>query len=107
MPLHAVFKKPLALFSQSPMTGFYRDGYCRVGPEDGGNHGMGSLKNTFGNETHETPLPSRRWCPHQRIPRLQRIPREQSEKYRLRAGLQMVPLHCKVEGSDGGSERKG
>lgn len=31
-----VFRKPLALFSQSPMTGFYRDGYCRTGPEDGG-----------------------------------------------------------------------
>ena len=35
-----VFKKPLALFSQQPMTGFYRDGYCRVGPEDGGNHAV-------------------------------------------------------------------
>ena len=22
------------------MTGFYRDGYCRVGPEDGGNHAV-------------------------------------------------------------------
>ena len=45
-----VFKKPLALFSQSPMTGFYRDGYCRVGPEDGGNHavaGMCSNHNFF------------------------------------------------------------
>ncbi|KAL9001030.1 MAG: hypothetical protein Q9169_000514 [Polycauliona sp. 2 TL-2023] len=31
-----VFRKPLALFSQTPMTGFYRDGYCRTGPEDGG-----------------------------------------------------------------------
>ena len=35
-----VFKKPLALFSQKPMTGFYRDGYCRVGPEDKGNHAV-------------------------------------------------------------------
>lgn len=35
-----VFKKPLALFSQQPMTGFYRDGYCRVGEEDGGNHAV-------------------------------------------------------------------
>lgn len=35
-----VLKKPLALFSQKPMTGFYRDGYCRVGPEDGGNHAV-------------------------------------------------------------------
>ena len=23
---------------QSPKTGFYRDGFCRVGPEDGGEH---------------------------------------------------------------------
>ncbi len=22
------------------MTGFYRDGYCRVGPEDAGNHSV-------------------------------------------------------------------
>ncbi|KAK4696389.1 uncharacterized protein P7C71_g1512, partial [Lecanoromycetidae sp. Uapishka_2] len=35
-----VLKKPLALFSKQPMTGFYRDGYCRVGPEDGGNHAV-------------------------------------------------------------------
>lgn len=40
-----MFKKPLARFSQSPMTGFFRDGYCRVGPEDGGNHAVaGALK---------------------------------------------------------------
>lgn len=40
-----VFKKPLARFSQSPMTGFFRDGYCRVGPEDGGNHAVaGTLR---------------------------------------------------------------
>ena len=38
-----VFKKPLALFSTSPMTGFYRDGYCRVGAEDGGNHAVAGL----------------------------------------------------------------
>ncbi|MCJ1248712.1 hypothetical protein MMC30_005931 [Trapelia coarctata] len=37
---HLVFQKPLALFSQKPMTGFYRDGYCRVGPEDSGNHAI-------------------------------------------------------------------
>ena len=35
-----VFKKPLAIFSKEPLTGFYRDGYCRVGPEDGGNHAV-------------------------------------------------------------------
>ena len=35
-----VFKKPLAVFSKEPMTGFYRDGFCRVGVEDGGNHAV-------------------------------------------------------------------
>ena len=38
-----VFRKPLALFSQKPMTGFYRDGYCRVGAEDGGNHAVAGM----------------------------------------------------------------
>ena len=35
-----VFKKPLAVFSKEPVTGFYRDGFCRVGKEDGGNHAV-------------------------------------------------------------------
>ncbi len=38
-----VLKKPLALFSKQPLTGFYRDGYCRVGPEDHGNHAVAGL----------------------------------------------------------------
>lgn len=43
-----VFKKPLAIFSKEPLTGFYRDGYCRVGPEDGGNHAVaGTSTPTF------------------------------------------------------------
>lgn len=30
------------------MTGFFRDGYCRVGPEDGGNHAVaGKLSSAF------------------------------------------------------------
>ncbi len=33
-----MLKKPLALFSKSPMTGYKRDGYCRTGPDDPGNH---------------------------------------------------------------------
>ncbi|KAH6669455.1 hypothetical protein B0J14DRAFT_657551 [Halenospora varia] len=32
-----VFKKPLGLFSK-PMTGFYRNGYSEVRPEDSANH---------------------------------------------------------------------
>ncbi|KAI9816951.1 MAG: hypothetical protein M1832_004935 [Thelocarpon impressellum] len=35
-----VLSKPLGLFSKSPMTGFYRNGYCDVGPEDTGNHSV-------------------------------------------------------------------
>jgi len=35
-----VMQKPLGLFSKDPMTGFYRDGYCRTGPEDQGNHSV-------------------------------------------------------------------
>lgn len=35
-----VFKKPLGLFSKEPMTGFYRNGSCQVGPEDTGNHSI-------------------------------------------------------------------
>ncbi|KAI9806438.1 MAG: hypothetical protein M1833_003625 [Piccolia ochrophora] len=35
-----VLSKPLGLFSKSPMTGFYRNGYCDVGPEDVGNHSV-------------------------------------------------------------------
>ncbi|NJR31328.1 DUF2237 domain-containing protein [bacterium] len=38
-----VLKKPLALFSKQPLTGFYRDGYCRVGPEDYGNHAIAGV----------------------------------------------------------------
>jgi uncharacterized protein (DUF2237 family) len=33
-------KKPLYNFSKDPMRGFYRDGYCREGPEDTGNHSV-------------------------------------------------------------------
>ena len=39
----SVYQKPLALFSKSPMTGFFRDGYCRVGPQDGGNHAVAGM----------------------------------------------------------------
>lgn len=66
-----VFKKPLALFSQQPMTGFYRDGYCRVGEEDGGNHAVaGVLTKEFldfsasrGNNLRSIGLePGCKWC---------------------------------------------
>ncbi|RKF76769.1 hypothetical protein GcM1_224016 [Golovinomyces cichoracearum] len=35
-----VLGKPLILWSKEPMTGFYRNGYCQVGPEDTGNHSV-------------------------------------------------------------------
>jgi hypothetical protein len=38
-----VFKKPLTLFSIKPMTGFYRDGYCRSGAADYGNHAVAGI----------------------------------------------------------------
>lgn len=44
VPPPTVYKKPLALFSKSPVTGFFRDGYCRVGPQDGGNHAIAGIK---------------------------------------------------------------
>ncbi|MDX1950346.1 MAG: DUF2237 domain-containing protein [Rickettsiales bacterium] len=33
-----VLGKKLKLCSESPLTGFYRDGFCRTGKEDLGNH---------------------------------------------------------------------
>lgn len=35
-----VFKKPLALHSTQPMTGFLRNGYCEVPAADYGNHSV-------------------------------------------------------------------
>ena len=37
MPLN-VLGEPLANCSSEPMTGFYRDGCCRTGPDDLGSH---------------------------------------------------------------------
>src|SRR5690349_17973307 len=35
----------LAQLLNDPPTGFYRDGYCRTGPEDKGNHSIGATVN--------------------------------------------------------------
>ncbi|KAI1385854.1 uncharacterized protein F4822DRAFT_356155 [Hypoxylon trugodes] len=41
---HNVFKQPLKLFSQQPVTGFFRDGYCRTGGGiDPGNHAVAGI----------------------------------------------------------------
>jgi uncharacterized protein len=39
----AVLKKPLQLFSTQPMTGFYRDGFCRTSVADPGNHAVAGV----------------------------------------------------------------
>ncbi|MFW6021546.1 MAG: DUF2237 family protein [Guyparkeria sp.] len=69
---------PLQPCSTSPLTGFYRDGRCRVGAEDGGVHGIcAELDDAFldytaaqGNELRR-PIPAHdfpgltagdRWC---------------------------------------------
>ncbi|KAI9837115.1 MAG: hypothetical protein M1819_000766 [Sarea resinae] len=38
-----VLKKPLGLFSQTPPTGFLRNGYCEVPGEDAGNHSVAGV----------------------------------------------------------------
>ncbi|KAK5945812.1 hypothetical protein PMZ80_003020 [Knufia obscura] len=38
-----VFKQPLKFFSNKPVTGFYRDGYCRTGAQDMGNHAVAGI----------------------------------------------------------------
>ncbi|KAI3325652.1 hypothetical protein HD806DRAFT_490866 [Xylariaceae sp. AK1471] len=39
-----VFKQPLKLFSQEPITGYFRDGYCRTGGnQDPGNHAVAAI----------------------------------------------------------------
>jgi uncharacterized protein len=38
-----VLKQPLKLFSQQPMTGYFRDGYCRTAGMDPGNHAVAGI----------------------------------------------------------------
>jgi uncharacterized protein (DUF2237 family) len=62
----AVMKKPLGIFSKEPMTGFYRNGYCDVGPEDTGNHSVAGklpsyLRTTSINYTRSTSNTHRRF----------------------------------------------
>ncbi|TKY87164.1 hypothetical protein EX895_003841 [Sporisorium graminicola] len=38
-----VFGRPLGLCGTSPMTGFYRDGFCNTGPADGGSHTVAAV----------------------------------------------------------------
>ncbi|KAF2758580.1 hypothetical protein EJ05DRAFT_500097 [Pseudovirgaria hyperparasitica] len=66
-----IFKKPLALHSTSPMTGFLRDGYCHVPAGDFGNHAVAaSVSKEFldftasrGNDLRSAGLtPGCKWC---------------------------------------------
>ncbi|ETN36620.1 uncharacterized protein HMPREF1541_08898 [Cyphellophora europaea CBS 101466] len=61
----------LARFSMQPPTGFYRDGYCRVGPEDKGNHSVAAVVTedflnysaSQGNNLKEVGVkPGMKWC---------------------------------------------
>ncbi len=38
-----VYGKPLEICSLAPLTGYYRDGYCRTGPDDLGTHVMAAV----------------------------------------------------------------
>jgi uncharacterized protein len=38
-----VLGSTLQLFSRQPLTGFYRDGYCRAGAADMGNHSVAGI----------------------------------------------------------------
>ena len=59
------------MFSNDPPTGFYRDGYCRTGPEDKGNHTVAAtvnqefldFTNSRGNNLEKTGVKAgMRWC---------------------------------------------
>ena len=41
--ISSVLRTPLSLHSRSPITGFFRDGYCRTGPGDHGNHAIAGI----------------------------------------------------------------
>ena len=38
-----ILGEPLKMCSVKPMTGFYRDGYCRTGDEDSGTHVLAAI----------------------------------------------------------------
>lgn len=38
-----VLGQPLAVCSHAPLTGFYRDGFCRTGPLDSGKHVVAAI----------------------------------------------------------------
>lgn len=67
----SVMTGPLWQFSRDPPTGFFRDGYCRTGPEDEGNHVIAAtVSNEFlefsaknGNNLKDVGVkPGMKWC---------------------------------------------
>ena len=59
------------MFSNDPPTGYYRDGYCRSGPEDPGNHAIAAnvnsefldFTNSRGNNLKSAGVkPGMKWC---------------------------------------------
>jgi len=38
-----IFSEPLEICSLDPLTGFYRDGYCKTGPQDYGSHTVAAV----------------------------------------------------------------
>jgi Uncharacterized protein conserved in bacteria (DUF2237) len=95
---HSVFKKPLGLFSKEPMSGFYRNGYCDVGPDDTGNHSVAGSSSSFAflNTPQLTSLTSNTYRP---LSRLHRFTRQQSTLHRPNSRLQMVSLRRALERS--------
>jgi hypothetical protein len=79
-----VFDKPLQVFSTSPMTGAFRDGFCRTGKEDSGNHTVAGETTLLSALATRTGGVRRNWFselirasyPNQRISRLHRLERQ-------------------------------
>ena len=61
---------PLKSCCTSPTTGFYRDGYCRTGPEDAGTHVVCAkmtadfleFTKSKGNDLSAVVKPGDKWC---------------------------------------------
>lgn len=65
-----VLGKPLEVCSKSPMTGYYRDGFCNTGPEDAGTHTVCStvtqefldFTKSKGNDLTSVVKANEKWC---------------------------------------------
>ena len=65
-----IYDKPLQTCSKQPLTGFYRDGYCKTGAQDTGTHTVcGQIEEDFlkfskkrGNNLYGVVKPGDHWC---------------------------------------------